>query len=117
MAAQNAGLLILLAVGAYYFLSAKGKPTFYNANGQPITEMLCGNTMTFNVSGYTQVWMSQLKNGVLNFDGPFDLPMQPYIATCTNDVGVYDVAVYEIDANGNKGALIGQTKFTILPQA
>jgi hypothetical protein len=116
--AENAGLLIMLAVGAYYFLStSKGTPVFKNANGAPITTMMCGNTMTFDVPGYTRVWMSQLKNGVLNFDGPFDLPMPPYIATCSGDVGVYDVAVYELDANENKGQLIGQTRFTITPQA
>lgn len=116
--AENTGLLILLAVGAYYFLSgSKGSPVFKDVNGTPITQMICGNTMTFDVAGYSQVWLQRLKNGQLDFDAPFQVPMQPYIANCTNDIGTYEVAVYEIGADGTKGKLIGQTTFTILPQA
>lgn len=114
---EKLGLVIALAIGAYYFMSRKGAPTFYNMQGQPITEIVCGNSMTFNVPGYSRVWMSQLKNGTLNYDAPFNLPMPAYVVNCTNDIGVYDIAVYEIDANNVKGELIGQTKFTILPQA
>jgi hypothetical protein len=116
--AENAGLLILLAVGAYYFLSAsKGTIAYRNMNGQAITEITCGNSVTFDVSGYTRVWLQRLKNGTMDFDQPFDLPMPAYILNCVNDIGVYDVVAYEIDANGVKGALIGQTKLTVLPQA
>lgn len=116
--AENTGLLILLAVGAYYFLSGnKGTPVFKDANGSPITQMVCGNTMTFDVAGYSQVWLQRLKDGVLDFDGAFAVPMPAYIANCANDIGTYDVAVYEIGADGTKGKLIGQTRFTILPQA
>lgn len=116
--AENAGLLIMLAVGAYYFLStSKGIPTFRNMSGQAITEIVCGNSVTFDVSGYTKVWLSRLKNGQLDFDAPFVVPMPAYILNCSNDIGVYDLAVYEVDANDVKGKLIGQTKFTVLPQA
>lgn len=116
--AENAGLLILLAVGAYYFLTtSKGTPTFRDMNGQAITEITCGNSITFDVAGYTQVWLQRLKNGQLDFDEPFAVPMAPYILNCQNDIGAYDIAVYEVDANGAKGNLIGQTKFTVLPQA
>lgn len=115
--AENAGLLILLAVGAYYLLStSKGTPTFRDINGQAISSIMCGNSITFDVAGYTRVWLSRLKNGVLDYDAPFDVPMPAYILSCANDIGAYDVAVYEVDANDAKGKLIGQTKFTVLPQ-
>lgn len=116
--AENAGLLIMLAVGAYYFLSAsKGSTTFRNMQGQAISEITCGNSVTFEVSGYTRVWLQRLKNGQLDFDQPFNVPMPAYILNCTNDIGVYDIAVYEVDANDIKGKLVGQTKLTVLPQA
>ena len=107
--------LAVVAAGAYY-LSQNGKPTFYDMQGRPITSAVCGTSATFNVPGYKRVWMSQLKDKVLNFDGPFDLPMPAYIFSCSNDVGAYDIAVYEIDANDQKGNLIGQTTFVVYPQ-
>jgi hypothetical protein len=114
---ENTTLLIALAAGAYYFLStSKGKPVFRDANGNIITQMTCGNSMTFDVSGYKQVYLSQLKNGVTSYEGVFNLPMQPYIASCSMDVGTYDMTVYEANPDGSKGALIGTTMFVILPQ-
>lgn len=109
---KKVGLLIAGA-GALYLLTRKGSPTFYNMQGSPITSATCGTSATFDVPGYKRVWMDQLKDGQLNFSGAFDLPMPAYVFSCTNDVGAYDIAVYEIDANGIKGELIGQTSFTI----
>lgn len=109
--------MLAAGAGALYLLTKMGgAPTFYDMNGKPITNALCGSSATFNVPGYTRVWLSQLKNGVLNFDGPFDLPMPAYIFSCSNDIGAYDIAVYDIDANDVKGNLIGQTTFTIHPR-
>ena len=108
--------LIIAGAGALYFLSKQGTPTFYDMQGTPITGALCGSSATFDVPGHKRVWMSQLKDGQLNFDGPFDLPMPAYVFSCSNDVGAYDIAVYEIDANDVKGKLIGQTSFTVHPQ-
>lgn len=105
----------VVAAGAY-LLTRKGGPTFYDMQGKSITTALCGSSATFDVPGYKRVWMSQLKNGTLNFDGPFDLPMPAYIFSCSNDVGTYDIAVYEIDANDVKGKLIGQSSFVVLSQ-
>lgn len=119
----NKGLMLgALAVGAYYLYSTmKGSPTYYNANGQAVTEIECGNSIAFDVPGYKRVWLSQLKNGQLNYDGVFpthqpELPMPLHVLNCATDIGVYDVAVYELDENDEKGKLIGQTKFTVVPQ-
>jgi len=110
------GLMIAaLGVGAYYLLTKSGTPTFYDINGKSINAIVCGASVSFDVPGYKRVWMSQLKDGQLHFDAPFDLPMPLYIMNCSNDVGVYDVAVYEIDANDVKGKLIGQTTFVVYP--
>lgn len=106
--------LAIAGAGALYLLMRKSGPVFYDMQGNAIDTALCGTSATFDVSGYKRVWMSQLKNKELNFDGPFDLPMPAYIFSCSNDIGVYDIAVYEIDANDVKGKLIGQTVFTVL---
>lgn len=112
---ENLGLIALLGVGAWYFLSRSGKPTYKNVNGQVITDIVCGQTITFDVPGYNRVWLSQLHNGALAHDGPFDVPMPPYIVNCQNETGIYEIAVYEIGAGDVKGKLIGQTTFTVLP--
>lgn len=111
------GLIIAGAAGAIYLLmNQKGGPAFYDMQGNVITGATCGSSATFNVPGYKRVWLSQLKNGVLNYDGPFNLPMPAYIFSCYNDVGTYDIAVYEIDADDVKGNLIGQISFPIHAQ-
>ena len=112
---KKVGLLIAGA-GALYLLTRKGSPTYYDMQGRAITTAMCGSSASFDVSGYKRVWLSLLKDGVLSFDAPHDLPMPPYVFSCTNDVGVYQVAAYEIDANDVKGNLIGQTTFTVLPR-
>jgi len=105
--------MVVAGAGLVYLLTKNSGPTFYDMQGRAITSAMCGTSATFNVGGYTRVWLSQLKDKVLNFDGPFNLPMPAYIFSCSNDVGVYDVAVYEIDSNDLKGKLIGQTTFTV----
>ncbi len=115
---ENTLMLVALGVGAYYLLNmSSGTPTFKNASGQVITSITCGATMTFEVPGYSRVWLSQLKNGILDYDGPFNVPMPPYITQCSRDVAHYELAVYAIDSNNVKGKLIGQTSFVINPQA
>ena len=126
--AINKGLLLGLGVAGYYlYTTMKGSPTYYNASGQAVNEIECGNSISFDVPGYKRVWISQLKDGVLNYDGPFpqhqpELPMPLHVLNCATDIGVYDVAAYElnIDETGaylqTKGKLIGQTKLTVVPQ-
>lgn len=115
---ENAAILVLLGIGAYYYLNyKKGKPTYRDINGNEITSITCGSSITFDVAGQSMVWLQRLKNGQLDFDAPFAVPMPAYVLNCATDVGVYDVAVYAIDANGAKGELLGQTQFTVVPQA
>lgn len=110
-------IALLAGAGILYYLSKNtGQPTFYDMQGTPITGALCGSSATFDVPGHKQVWMDQLKDGVLNFSGPFNLPMPAYIFSCSKDVGAYDIAVYAIGPNGEKGELIGSTSFTVHPQ-
>ena len=115
---MNKNMLLLAGAGAaLYLLMRKSGPAFYDMNGRPITDALCGSSATFDVPGYSAVWMQRLKNGVLDFEELFNLPMPAYVFSCSNDIGAYDIAVYEVDANGVKGKLIGQTSFTVHPQA
>ncbi|MCI0618939.1 hypothetical protein L0244_38695 [bacterium] len=115
---QNVALIVLLGAAAYFlFFRKSAGPLYRNMQGQIITEIVCGQSITFEVPGYTRVWLSQLKDGVLNFDGPFDVPMSAYVLNCSTETGVYEIAVYELDANDVKGELIGQTTFRVLPQS
>ena len=114
---KKTGFMLAAVAAGAYLLTRKGSPTFYDMNGQAISAITCGGSISFNVPGYSRVWLSRLKDGVLDFDQPFDLPMPLYVVNCANDVGAYDIAVYEIDANDVKGKLIGQTKFDVLPQS
>ena len=115
---QKALMVAGLGIAAYYFLKGSGSgPTYRNMSGQVITEIKCGNSVTFDVPGHESVWMDQLKNGNLQFSGIFALPMPAYVLNCSTDMGVYDVAVYALTEANLKGSLIGQTRFTVLPQA
>jgi len=114
--ADNKLLLIgLVGIGAYFLLNKKGVPTYYDMQGHPVNLVPCGESVSFDVPGYSVVWLSQLKNGQLNYDGLFPLPMSPRVLTCGMDVGIYDVAVFDVDTNGQKSNLIGQTRLTVSP--
>lgn len=113
---ENLGLFVLVGVGAYYLLTRNAGPIYRDINGRIIKDIVCGSTITFDVPGYNRVWLSQLKNGQLIFDAPFDVPMPPYILNCQNETGQYEIAVYKLESPGDiKGELIGQTTFTVLP--
>lgn len=113
---KKIGLAIAVAGAAYLLTKQQAGPVFYDMEGKPINAAVCGTSATFDVSGYKRVWMDQLKDKQLYFSGPFDVPMPAYVFSCSNDVGTYDIAVYEIDANDVKGKLIGQTTFVVYPQ-
>src|SRR5262245_37013503 len=89
----------------------------YTINGNPVSEAICGesigSTIGFDVPGYPQAWVVVAQNGRITFDGPMDLPMQPYTLRCPDDIGNFQVAAYEITNEGTRGAVIGQTLFTV----
>jgi hypothetical protein len=93
--------------------SAPTPPVFYDANGNPITCCVCGDSFTYDVpgSGLSQIWLIILKNGVQTFNNLFSIPMAPYTTSCSNDVGQYQHLAYD----PNTGILLGQTTFAILP--
>lgn len=114
MAGENGLILVALAVGAYYFLFNKGSgPTYYDIKGNVITSIKCGNAITFDVPGNKLVWLTRVKNGVQDFNGPYAVPIPPYILSCSADVGNYTVTAYDINPDHSKGALIGTTNFTV----
>ena len=109
--------VLAVAVGAYYLLSkSKSGPVFMDVNGRIITEVLCGQPVVFSVPGYENntVWLSQLKDGQLHFDGPYPGYPGPYTMKCATDPGYYQTAVYELMPDGTKGQLIGTTELRVL---
>jgi MYXO-CTERM domain-containing protein len=84
-----------------------GAPVYLDGSGQPISTIPCGTPATFNVPGYSRVWLEQKRNGFPTFDGPYNVPSPAYSAACDRDVGTYQNNVYELDSSGGKGALIG----------
>jgi hypothetical protein len=116
MASNNALMIAAAAAAAWYFLFNKGSgPTYYNVNKQVITSIKCGNTIIFDVPGHSMVWLTRSRNGTVDFDGLYAVPIPPYILNCSNDVGTYHVTAYTINPDNSKGALIGSTTFTVTP--
>jgi len=91
----------------------RGLGAYYLKNGQPTSVLYVGDTMGFNVPGYTEVWLDQFQNGALQYSGPFTLPMSPYTLQA-RDVGSFSASVYQIK-NGKKYDLIGNDQIQVLP--
>lgn len=89
-----------------------GQPVYAIA-GVPSTSGKCGDTITFDVPGYQRAWIVVYQDGRPTFDGIMDLPMPPYALKCPQDIGNFQVAAYEITAQGTRGGVIGQTSFTV----
>jgi hypothetical protein len=100
-------------------LNGLSGPVFKNSAGQVISSIVCGQPYTFDVPGYTRVWLRQYKNGQVNFDGIFPVPMSSYMADCVKDVGTYDNVVGEVASSGGidnaMGARIGDVSFRVTP--
>ena len=91
----------------------RGLGAYYFKNGQPVTSLTVGDTMTFNVPGESAVWLDQYQNGVLQFSGPMNLPMPPY-TLLPRDQGTFTASVYKLSGSGKKGDNIGTDQIQVL---
>lgn len=84
-------------------------PRFAEVNGQTVTSIPCGIPYIFEVPGYSRVWLKLTKDGVVTFDGEFDVPMPSYTSVCGTDPGYYVAEVFDLAS----GAPIGTAFLTI----
>lgn len=85
--------------------------------GIPVTQAHVGDTVVFNVPGYSSVWLYQLKDGVTQWNGPYNVPSQPYTFTQA-DIGHYDTYAYQLISEGAAqtwGTLIESGQVEVLP--
>ena len=75
-----------------------------------------GDSLVFDIPGYTNIWLTQYQNGVLQYDGPEALPTAPLQLTDPPDLGTFQGTAYEV-INGQKGAQIASWTFQINPAA
>lgn len=85
------------------------QPVFKDQNGNPVGSVQVGQAYTFEVPGYTHVWLILTKDGQQTYNGPFDVPMPPYTAV-DYDIGKYVATVYDPD----NGAPIGAAAFQVV---
>jgi len=93
------------------YLSGLG--AYYLKDGQPVSVLHVGDTMGFNVPGYSQIWLDNKQNGVTQYSGPFTLPM-PLYTLLPRDAGVFQATVYELTPQGTKGKAIGADSIQVL---
>jgi hypothetical protein len=79
----------------------------YYKGGVGITTAQYGDTITFNIPGQPngQIWLEQYVNGVLGYNGPFMLPMQPYTLSSKDQTGDWVSNAYSLNG-GQKGVLL-----------
>lgn len=97
------------------YLRGVGLGAYYFKNGQPATVLYVGDTMSFNVPGYSQVWLDQYQNGALQYSGPMSLPMPPYTLQA-RDAGSFTASVYKLSPAGKKSDSIGSDQIQVLTQ-
>lgn len=91
--------------------AAAGAVMFKDLNGNVITQIPCGQAYTFDVPGYSNVWLVVVKDGVTTFDSSYAVPMPAYTADCGTDPGHYEIVAREIGT----GVEIGRATLDILP--
>lgn len=84
----------------------------YYVNGSPVSQAKVGDVETFNVPGYNRIYIVVIKDGRVQFEGPFSVPMAPYTLG-PQDVGTYQTYSYELNPDGSRGALISSTSIRI----
>ncbi len=85
----------------------------YLKNGVPVSAVLCGDVISFDVPGYSKVWLTQYQSGKIQFDGPFNLPMPDYRLVCDRDIGNFSATVYALNADGSHGDYLGNAFLTV----
>jgi hypothetical protein len=91
-----------------------GLGAYYLKNGQPASVLYVGDTMGFNVPGYSQIWLDQKQNGTTQYSGPFNLPMPAY-TLLPRDAGYFQATIYALNPDGTKGNAIGADSIQVLP--
>jgi len=132
---QQALGLILIVTAGYFLLKGQsagagggpggggggagaGAVQFLDTNGQPISQAVCGDTIGFDVPGFSEIWLIQTKDGEPQFNGPFNVPMQAYQLNCSTDAGHYIAAAYQRASSGpDPGPLIGSAELIVLQQS
>ncbi len=95
----------------------QGLGIYYLKNGQPASVLYVGDVMTFNVPGYSNVWLEQKQNGTPQYSGPIGLPMPAY-TLLARDIGTFTASVYQLTQGGTRGQLIGTDSIQVqTPQA
>jgi hypothetical protein len=92
-----------------------GGPQYYDSTGVPVSQVICGSPITFDVPGYKSVWLDQTHNAGAGYSGVFPLPMPPYTPNCSTEVGIYANQVYTVGPQGQRGTPIGSNTFTVMP--
>lgn len=91
--------------------AAASNPVFKDPSGAVISSIECGQPYTFDVPGYTRVWLTMTRDGNQTFNGEFPVPMPSYVSSCATDVGTYNAIVYDLTS----GIVLGQSQFVIHP--
>jgi hypothetical protein len=79
----------------------------YSRGGAGTATAQYGDTITYNVPGQPpgQIWLEQYVNGNLGYNGPFNIPMNPYTLSAKDQVGSWVSNAYTL-VNGQKGTLL-----------
>lgn len=83
----------------------------------PLTSPIaCGTRVTFKITNYTpaQIWLTQLKDGVLTFDGLYPVP-STYTLKCLQDEGLFVNNVYNLTQTNQKGTIIDGLAMQVIP--
>ncbi len=85
----------------------------YTKNGVPVSAVLCGDVISFDVPGYSRIWLTQYQSGKIQFDGPFNLPMPDYRLVCDRDIGNFSATAYTLNSDGTHGDYLGNAFLTV----
>lgn len=98
------------------YLRGLGAPQYMDTAGRPLSAVTCGTPFTFDVPGYSQVWLDQTHNGNPGYSGTFPVPMAPYTPNCSGELGTWLNTVYTVTPQGTRGTFIGSDSLQIVPQ-